>query len=1267
MSDQNYSVNYKIIVEATEGVKQVDNFANSVSRIALANKSLDSVVANVQRVMNGIDKLFRDKNGRKKNYQYTFNLDTKGTEDRLELVKTKLVEIKDLIKGIKLNINTGKLPNAKQLGKQLKPILNPTNTNDKSALVNSQNVIQKQRSITRAIGKINSGLLSLEKGRKVNIDITETRQKLNEILVLLGRIRSRTNGSMALSMGFPPITGYGKIGAVMPINDKLQQRTMERLYTQQQLHQQRMLHRKQQDLAKRLQQEEDNRRKQQEAIRRKAFADEEKHRKDKEKRDRKRREDEEKRRRRDASAAVREAQHHSQLINTANNSRQRGAINRLQYAKAPSIRNLPFGYMFNAYMGYTLMRRQLTEAVEYANIMESARSILKVADSDLGTFETRFDQMARYVRQIGVETKFTAIEVAGAVKYLSMAGMNMETINNSIRPITNLALIGDNDISQIADLSTNIMAGYNIKSESMSKVADILASTVSRSNVNIIEMAESFKMAAGYMKLSGVAFTETSAAIGILGNMGIKGTMAGTALRAMSTRFAKPPKEARKVLDRLNIKFTHKENVFGEEVEKLRPLADIFEELNKKGATLQDMVTIFGKIGGNAGMMFLNNYEQLRVLASQNRASQGISGELAKVKQETTKGLWFQMTSMFSEGFMQGYEVLEPQIKGVLKDFIAKFKTEDFAKGLTSIGSVLLDLLSALGKIATWFVSNFHWIEPILFTGIVATRLFKLAGALTNVGVALGFIGKQSATASAFNVINGLSGIGGMRGLRGLRGLRGAMSITDKRALVTALRGAGVTGGRGAMTGALASISSPLLLRSGLFASQVTTGNGLLGAGASLSAIGTGALAATAGLSALAGVIGYAAYKTWKLKEAKDAVLEEIKADTKYRYPSIEALYGSLKNAYEMAKSTKQAVDDVTSGKTVEQSSGHTAGWWTNNWWGVIDNWFAGANGFHTKNAAYINAKKNKGPTTFDEAKQLDILSAVETIAKKDSQQRVNSAIAEIAKLKEPYLVGGFIDNIQKSYGQSNKDIDLSLYDKVGGVATGLKEDIMKLPEAYASKTKEYANYQNTHTVKDIQVFAEGYQKAISDYGSAKSVIERTGFRFNELEKSGFYKDNNGKWVQKELVKGSPEEEKRSHYNNYLSMRESIKHVTIALRQQFGNSTEIAETILQKAGITSNLYSNEPDSKDKSPWDANGISSTDADDGKSGGNYSGTGKLSSAAPKQVIVNISNLLSVDTIDLMKSKEGQEPEIQNLKEQLAQALIDVVHDFDASWNG
>ena len=179
---------------------------------------------------------------------------------------------------------------------------------------------------------------------------------------------------------------------------------------------------------------------------------------------------------------------------------RRAAINRLQYSRTPSIRSLPMMQFFNAYMAYGLIKSEIGKALEYSNIMETAHSILRVADNDLSTFEGRFDKMAFRVRQIGVETKFTAVEIAGAVKYLSMAGMDIDTINKSIRPITNLALIGDNDVAQIADLATNIMSGYNVKSDSMNSVADILASTVSRSNVNVIEMAEGFKMAAGYLK-----------------------------------------------------------------------------------------------------------------------------------------------------------------------------------------------------------------------------------------------------------------------------------------------------------------------------------------------------------------------------------------------------------------------------------------------------------------------------------------------------------------------------------------------------------------------------------------------------------------------------------------------------------------------------------------------------------------------------------------------------------------------------------------------
>ena len=61
--------------------------------------------------------------------------------------------------------------------------------------------------------------------------------------------------------------------------------------------------------------------------------------------------------------------------------------------------------------------------------------------------------------------------------------------------------------------------------------------------------------------------------------------------------------------------------------------------------------------------------------------------------------------------------------------------------------------------------------------------------------------------------------------------------------------------------------------------------------------------------------------------------------------------------------------------------------------------------------------------------------------------------------------------------------------------------------------------------------------------------------------------------------------------------------------------------------------------------------------------YSQDYKSSTATPKQVIVRIENLMNVESIDM--SNPENVAVIGNLKSQLAQALIDVVHDFDATY--
>lgn len=1276
--EQNYQVNYSINVDASQGTKQVIAFGEAVGKLVQAKASLTPAVTNIKNMMDEIDRVFRTKNGKKRNFDYRLTIDTKKSEEKLERIKGLLTDISTLSKGISLTINAGQALDSKKIKANAKSLYEKKAAEmrkaeiEKNAASSVGTMADAQKRITKAIGKINSALVSMERDRELQIKTGTAENRLQQILSLLGRIKSASVISFNMQGGIPsegltpsvPVP-YAPQAFVMP--EKARQKLMERLYAGQQLHRQKLVHaeelftadqrrkaalaetaaaeKRRADEARAKERECKNAARAAEKIRRQAEQARRKAETERIKAEQAARRQEQ----RNAMQSVRLMQREHTAAGTLYRSKRRAAINRIQYSKAPSLRNLPFASMLNAYMGYSLIRSELTKAIDYSNIMESAHSILRVADSDLKTFETRFDSMARHVRKIGIDTKYTAVEIAGAVKYLSMAGMNIETINKSIRPITNLALIGDNDVSYIADLATNIMAGYDIHNDSMDSVADIISSTISRSNVNIVEMAESYKMAAGYLRMAGVDFTESSAAIGLLGNMGLKGTLAGTSLRALSTRFAKPTKEAQEVLDRLGIRFTEMRDIEGVQVEKLRPIADIFEELNKKGASMADVQAIFGKIGGNAAMMFLKNYDKLRELTSYNRGSQGVSSELALVKQNTTKGLWAQVTSQLTEGFMQAYEVLEPSIRTVLRTFLAKFKAPEFTRGLVSIGNALLDIFTVIGNIGAWVTRNFHWIEPLVFTGVVATRLFKVAGALTNIGIAMGFIGKQSAATTSISAVQGLLGAGGI----------GKVSFAQKRAIVSAMQSAGVAG-RGAMNRALMAgggvIGAKGVLQS-LFATQVATGIGLTGAAASLSAISTGAVAATAGIAALVGTLGWVAYKTWKIKEAKDAVLEEIESNRKYRYPSIEALYSSLSETYNMAVKTKRAVDEVVAGKSIEEASGHKIGAFTSNWWAGFLGEFAIASseGMVSRDHVY----------NMDKARQDDIRDALVTLAKRDSQTRIDAAYAEFGKMGTVLEVDAFLKTVKERFGQQEKDLDKSLWRMQDGKAVYVN-DIGDRSEAVAARTYDYARYMNTQTVPEIVRAATAYRNAISSAANAHELMRKGGFDFDQFRAWGFEQDENGLWKQRALGQNATDAQRIDNIAHRKLAHTTLVKFFSSLRQTFGGSAEAAENILRVAGFTPDQYGNEPDSNDTRPFAANPITNTHLDDGGAGGNYSGTGRLSSAAPKQVIVNIESLLSVRTIDLMKSKEGQTEEIQNLKEQLAQALIDVVHDFDASWN-
>lgn len=425
------------------------------------------------------------------------------------------------------------------------------------------------------------------------------------------------------------------------------------------------------------------------------------------------------------------------------------------------------------------------DAAEYENIMTTVRSILKATDNDITTFNQRFSDMSRNIRKVGVDTKFTTTEVAGAAKYLGMAGLNIEDINNSIKPIANLAIIGDAPLDRMADIVTNIQTAYGLDSSKMPQIADVLTSITTSTNTNVLEMGEAMKFAAPMMSMAKISFNEATAAIGALANAGLKGTVAGTALRAMMTRLLNPTKKGTEVLKKYNIQLYELDKATGKT--KLKSLFDIFSQLKANDASIQDLTRLFDKIGGNAANNVFAELMKLPELIQNSVYAAGLSDRIASEKQETIKGKWDKVTSQFTETGMNVFEAYSPVIKEGLDNLVLLLQQPGTAKMLKDIASGLIAITEGLINVSTWVSKNWYWLEHFVVGGVLLKKISNIVAYITS--MTKGLLDTAKATGVLTTAISGGSGATAGGGL--LAAIGGIPAIVT--AAVTALASLGIS------------------------------------------------------------------------------------------------------------------------------------------------------------------------------------------------------------------------------------------------------------------------------------------------------------------------------------------------------------------------------------------------------------------------------------------------------------------------------------------
>lgn len=348
-------------------------------------------------------------------------------------------------------------------------------------------------------------------------------------------------------------------------------------------------------------------------------------------------------------------------------------------------------------------------AANFEKSMNKVSALTQASTQDMS-------KMREEAKRLGIETQFSASEAADAMGFLGMAGWKTNQILKGTPALLNLAAASQTELARTADIASDIMGAFQISAKDTGHVADVLAATTASANVNLEMLAESFKDAGPVARMAGASLKDTAVAIGFLGNIGIKGTKAGTALKNMFIRLASPTGAAATMIERLGLKVADSSG-------NLLPYADILADLAGKMTNLgtrekiKVLDAIFGKrvIAGAAALT-----DDIRGV---NSGFRELSESLSNVNGRAEK---------MAEIMMKG-------APGSIKRFLSALEGLQIAlgeAGLTSaISSVLIKLTGFLRKMADANPETLKWIMAILGVVAVLGPLIFIAG---QVAIAIG-------------------------------------------------------------------------------------------------------------------------------------------------------------------------------------------------------------------------------------------------------------------------------------------------------------------------------------------------------------------------------------------------------------------------------------------------------------------------------------------------------------------------------------------------
>jgi len=237
-------------------------------------------------------------------------------------------------------------------------------------------------------------------------------------------------------------------------------------------------------------------------------------------------------------------------------------------------------------------------SVKAAATFEKQMSALK-AVTNASASEMKL--MSKAAQELGTKTGIGATAAGQAMTELAKGGISAKDSVAALKGTIALAQAGGMDLATAGETVANALNLFAMKGTDATKVADSFANAANSTTADVNFFSQGLAQGGAAAKAAGLTFDQTTVALEAMAANGFKsGSDAGTSLKTTLVQIAKPTKQAKAEMEKLNLSFFDAHG-------KIKPLTTISKDLGTafSGLTKQEKLAAATRIAGTDGMRTL--------------------------------------------------------------------------------------------------------------------------------------------------------------------------------------------------------------------------------------------------------------------------------------------------------------------------------------------------------------------------------------------------------------------------------------------------------------------------------------------------------------------------------------------------------------------------------------------------------------------------------------------------------------------------------------